>query len=98
MCSISEFSVRLGDSSRSHSREYEITTNAGHVWNTNTDTTSDRAYTGARSDLLRVFNSRVSGRGHRIRAVCVSVRLSVHLSALSRLNRLTYDLDFWYES
>ncbi len=36
-----------------------------------------------------VFTSRVSVPGHRIGAVCASV----HLSALSSLNRLTYDLD-----
>ena len=36
-----------------------------------------------------LITSRVSGRGHRIGAVCVSVCLST----LSRQNRLTYDLD-----
>ncbi len=36
-----------------------------------------------------LFTSRVSGRGHRIGAVCVCVCVCV--SALSRLNRLTYD-------
>ncbi len=46
--------------------------------------------------MLTIITSRVSGRGHRIGAVCVCV--SVCLSALSRLNRLTYDLDFWYGS
>ncbi len=29
-------------------------------------------------------------------SVCPSVRPSVRPSALSRLNRLTYDLDIWY--
>ncbi len=29
-------------------------------------------------------------------SVRLSVRLCVCLSALSRLNRLTFDLDFWY--
>ncbi len=38
--------------------------------------------------------SRVSGRGNRIGPVC----LCVCLSALSRLNRLTYHLDFCHES
>ena len=39
---------------------------------------------------LRIYfiTSRVSGRGHRIGAVCMC------LSALSRSNHLTYDLDF----
>ena len=39
-----------------------------------------------------VITSRVSGRGHRIGAVCVclSVHLSVCLCALSQVNRLTY--------
>ncbi len=31
-----------------------------------------------------------------VASVRPSVRPSVHPSALSRLNRLTYDLDFWY--
>ncbi len=31
-----------------------------------------------------------------VASVCPSVRLSVCLRALSRLNRLTYDLDIWH--
>ncbi len=41
-----------------------------------------------------IFTSSVSGQGHRIGAVF----LSVCLSALSRPSPLTYDLDFWYGS
>ncbi len=48
-------------------------------------------------DTVRIkiyfITSRVSGRGHRIRAVLPVVYVS---SALSQPNRLTHGLDFWY--
>ncbi len=47
----------------------------------------------AREIIRLVASVRLSVRP----SVCPSVRPSVRLSALSRLNRLTYDLDFWYE-
>ena len=42
------------------------------------------------SVLFYIIPSRVSGRGYKIGPVCLSVRLSVCCSALSRLNGLTY--------
>ncbi len=46
------------------------------------------------TDLSCLITSRVGSRGHRIGAVSVSVCVPLCVSALSRPNRLTYDLDF----
>ncbi len=54
--------------------------------------------------LMAVVTLCVSGRGHRIGAVflcvcvCVCVRVSVCLWMIPRLNCITYDLDFSYDS
>ncbi len=45
---------------------------------------------------ISFITSRVSGRGHRIGAVCECVCVCV--SALSLPNCLTYDLDLWYSA
>ncbi len=50
-----EFPVRLGDSSCPHSREYKITADSGYIWNTNSDATSDRAYTGTAFLVERIL-------------------------------------------
>ena len=47
---------------------------------------------------MNIFTSRVSGRGNRIGTIFSSACVSVHLWALSQLDHLTYDLDFWYGS
>ncbi len=55
------------------------------------DTT--KLQTGITQVLMNIFIDR---EAREIMHLVASVRLSVCLSTLSRLNRLTYDLDFWH--